>query len=161
MEQYADDSTLSATGSTIQEINDKLTSNCQVVNNWRIRNQLKLNAEKTHVMTLGTTRRLQIPGNQVTVAMDGLTLEEDPKKSEILLGCQIQADLLWHEQVRMLKTKLKKRLAGLAHIKFVLPFSKRKEVSEGMFNSVLVYCLPLFGGCDSQEIKFCRTKLQG
>ena len=28
MEQYADDSTLSATGSTIEEINDKLTYNC-------------------------------------------------------------------------------------------------------------------------------------
>ena len=48
---------------------------------------------------------------------------------------------------------MKKRLAGLAHIKFILPLRTRKIVSEGMFNSVLVYCLPLFGGCDVQEIK--------
>ena len=80
--------------------------------------------------------------------MDGLTLEEDPKKSETLLGCQIQADLKWHEQIKELKSKLQKRLVGLFHIKFVLPFHTRKIESEGMFNSVLVYCLPLFGGCD-------------
>ena len=85
--------------------------------------------------------------------MDGITLEEDPKKSETLLGCQIQADLNWHDQIKELKSKLKKRLVGLSHIKFVLPFNTRRIVSEGMFNSVLVYCLPLFGGCDVQEIK--------
>ena len=49
--------------------------------------------------------------------------------------------------------KLKSRLAGLAHIKFILPPHTRRIMSEGMFNSVLAYCLPLFGGCDQQEIK--------
>ena len=28
-----------------------------------------------------------------------------------------------------------------------------KEVSEGLFNSALCYCLPLFGGCDISEVK--------
>ena len=112
-----------------------------------------MNADKTHILTLGTDRRLQIPGNEVSVVMDGITLEEDPKKSETLLGCQIQPDLNWHDQIKELKSKLKKRLVGLSHIKFVLPFNTRRIVSEGMFNSVLVYCLPLFGGCDVQEIK--------
>ena len=153
MEQYADDSTLSATDASVETINDKLTASCQVVSNWMASNQLKLNADMTHILTLGTDRRLQIPGNEVNVVMDGITLEEDPKKSETLLGCQIQADLKWHDQIKELKSKLKKRLVGLSHIKFVLPFNTRRIVSEGMFNSVLVYCLPLFGGCDVQEIK--------
>ena len=80
-------------------------------------------------------------------------MQEDPMKSEILLGCTIQADLKWHKHILELQKKLKKRLAGLAHIKFILPLSTRKMVSEGMFHSVLVYCLPLFGGCDVQEMK--------
>lgn len=101
----------------------------------------------------GTSQRLLQPGNTVTVVMDGVVLQEDPQKSETLLGCCIQADLKWHKQVHQLQGKLKKRLAGLAHIKFILPLSTRKIVSEGMFCSVLVYCLPLFGGCDVQEIK--------
>ena len=28
-----------------------------------------------------------------------------------------------------------------------------KTITEGLFNSVLVYCLPLFGGCDKGEIQ--------
>ena len=39
MEQYTDDSTLSASGATIQEINRKLTHNCHVVSSWMVKNQ--------------------------------------------------------------------------------------------------------------------------
>ena len=153
MDQYADDSTLTATGKTITEINATLDSNCAVVSNWMAENKLKLNADKTHILTLGTKERLRLPGNQVTVSMDGLVLEESPEKSETLLGCVIDADLKWHGHVKELLKKLKKRLAGLAHVKFVLPFNFRKIVSESLFNSILGYCLPLFGACDMGEIR--------
>ena len=101
MEQYADDSTLSATGATIENINDKLTASCQAVSNWMASNQLKLNADKTHILTLGTDRRLQIPDYEITVIVDGLTFQSK-----------------WHDQIKELKSKLKKRLVGLSHIKY-------------------------------------------
>ena len=53
----------------------------------------------------------------------------------------------------MLVEKLRKRLVGLNSLKYILPFSMRNQVTLGMFNSVLVYYLPLFGGCDITEIK--------
>ena len=153
MDQYADDSTLTATGKSIPEINEKLEESCAVVSNWMVENKLKLNADKTHILTLGTQERLRIPGNKVTVTMDGFVLEESEEKFETLLGCSIEPNLKWHKQIRELLAKLKKRLAGLAHVKFILPYNLRKVVSEGLFNSVLGYCLPLFGGCDIGEIK--------
>ena len=153
MDQYADDSTLTATGKSVPEINDKLEESCSVVSNWMVENKLKLNADKTHILTLGTQERLRIPGNKVTVTMDGFVLEESLDKFETLLGCSIEPNLKWHKQVRDLLGKLKKRLAGLAHLKFILPYNLRKVVCEGLFNSVLGYCLPLFGGCDIGEIK--------
>ena len=152
MDQYADDSTLHATGKTIDEINDALEENCAVVSNWMAENLLQLNADKTHILTLGTRERLALPGNNVTVSMDGIMLEEDPLHRETLLGITIDANLKWHGQIETLLGKLKSRLAGLAHVRFVLPYNLRKLVSEGVFNSVLGYCLPLFGGCDSGEI---------
>ena len=152
MDQYADDSTLTATGKTTAEINSVLESNCAIVSNWMAENKLQLNAEKTHLLTLGTAERLRIPGNQVTVSMDGIILKERPEKSEILLGCAIDSNLKWHNQVKELLIKLKRRLAGLAHVKFVLPYTLRKTVSEGLFNSILAYCLPLYGACDIGEI---------
>ena len=153
MEQYADDSTLSATGATGEDINTKLSSSYIAVSSWMASNQLKLNPDKTHLLTLGTDRRLRMQGNEISVAMDGVRLEQDAGKSETLLGCRIQGDLKWHSQIQALLSKLRARLAGLAHIKFILPLHTRKIISEGMFHSVLVYCLPLFGGCDVQEVK--------
>ena len=60
-------------------------------------------------------------------------------------------------QVKELVKKLRKRLVGLNSLKYILPFSMRNQVTLGMFNSVLVYCLPLFGGCDITEIKHLQV----
>ena len=76
MEQYADDSTLTATGATVDAINASLEENCAVVSEWMERNKLKLNADKTHILTLGTEERISKPGNKVNVKMDGIELEE-------------------------------------------------------------------------------------
>ena len=38
-------------------------------------------------------------------------------------------------------------------MKFVLPFKQRKLVADGLINSVLSYCLPLFGGCGLGEVR--------
>jgi ribonuclease P/MRP protein subunit RPP40 len=93
IDQYADDSTLHATGKTITEINEALETNCEVVSNWMAENMLKLNADKTHILTLGTRERLAMPGNKVTVSMDDIVLEEDPQQRETLLGIIVDANL--------------------------------------------------------------------
>ena len=85
--------------------------------------------------------------------MDGLKLVEADEKFELLLGCQLQNNLKWHKQIIELVKELKKRLVGLQVLKYILPYGTRKSLTHGIFNSVLVYCLPLFGGCDIGEIK--------
>ena len=64
IDQYADNSTLYATSKTTAEINSVLEVNCEVVSNWMAENVLKLNADKTHILTLGTKKRLALPGNK-------------------------------------------------------------------------------------------------
>ena len=85
--------------------------------------------------------------------MDGLVLEESEVRCDSLLGIEIDSNLKWHSQIGKLVKKLKDRLAGLAHVKFVLPYQLRKSVSEALFNSVLGYCIPLYGGCDLGELR--------
>ena len=48
--------------------------------------------------------------------------------------------------------KLKTRLAGLDHLRFVMGRNNKKTIVEGVFNSTLCYCLPLFGGCNVSEV---------
>ena len=153
IDAYADDSTMSATGKTVAEVSATLTGDCGRVVDWMASNQFKLNASKTHLMTVGTGERLRDLETTVDVIMDGVQLVESKEHCELLLGCELQSDLKWHTQVKELVKKLKKRLVGLNSLKYCLPFSMRNQVTLGMFNSVLIYCLPLFGGCDISEIK--------
>ena len=47
--------------------------------------------------------------------------------------------------------KLKKRITALQNLRNIIPFHLRKRITEGIFTSVLSYCLPLFGGCEKFE----------
>ena len=58
IEQYADDTTVSESDSSLQVISDNLTQSCEKISSWMNQNQLKLNPDKTHIMLLGTQRRL-------------------------------------------------------------------------------------------------------
>ena len=151
-QQYADDTTLSATGKNIDTISEILTSNCETLSKWMSMNKLKLNAGKTHVLTVGTQRRLGTLTSSICVHMNGVRLIESETGSETLLGCVIQNNLKWNQNIKKLKEKLKKRITGVYKIKHVVPFQTLKVISEGWFTSVLSYCLPLFGGCEKQNI---------
>ena len=152
LDVFADDSTITATG-TAAEIGTELTNEGKKVSDWMLANKLKLNADKTHLLTVGTQQRLSTLPNPPQVYMDGILIEEGKEKSELLLGCYIQSNLKWHVQVENLLSKLKTRLAGLNKIKYIVPYNNRKIITQSIFNSIMIYCLPLFGGCDQKEIK--------
>ena len=121
VDAYADDSTWTAAGETVEEISTKMTENCELVNGWMKGNKLKLNASKTPLMTVGTGARLRIQESSVVVRMDGCILGESRDKVETLLGVQIEPSLKWHKQIEELLKKLKKRLTGLSHLRSILP----------------------------------------
>ena len=56
---YADDSTVSVSSSQIFEISERLTSECESVNCWMTKNKFKLNAQKTHLLVVGSSARLR------------------------------------------------------------------------------------------------------
>ena len=138
---------------TLEEIGTRMTGNCEIVSSWMKGNKLKLNATKTHLLTVRTAARLRMQETSLVVSMDGFILNESEDKVETLLGVQIEPNLKWHKQVEELLKKLKKRLAVLTHLRNILNFDMRKRITEGIFTSVLVYCLPVFGGCDKAEVE--------
>ena len=152
VDAFADDSTMTVTGTNVEEIGSKLTENCQVVSNWMASNRLKLNPDKTHLMTVGTGARLRMQETKVKVTMNEIELVESDDKAETLLGCLIEPDLKWHKQVNRLLVRLKARLTALQHIKGLRMMQLRKRIAEGIFLSILSYCLPVFGGCDKVEL---------
>ena len=155
---YADDSTLGATAETVEIIREKLSGECENLSNWMQSNSFKLNADKTHFLTMGTDERLHTLDNHLIVEMDGAILEENIDKFEVLLGVSMQGNLKWSEQIVTLVGKLKKRLTGLDKLRLIMNKKKKKNIVQGVFNSVLCYCLPLFGGCNNNEMKTLQVQ---
>ena len=150
---YADDTTMTVVGDNVEEIGRKLSEDCCRVSDWMKENKLKLNPAKTHILTVGTEQKLRTLPAPVQVVMDGHILQEDPSKSEFLLGCYIEAGLKWTHHIQYLIKKLEMRLVGLSHLKYIAPYTVRKIVGNDIFSSVLTYCLPLFGECGKGNLQ--------
>ena len=153
VDSYADDTTITACGPSIEEIEVRLNQDCLNISQWMRSNKMKLNPEKTHLLTLGTQRKLASLSRPLQIEMDGVPLKEDNSKTELLLGCMVEGNLKWNRHIDVLHSKLKKRLAGLSSIKYCCKFPSRKMFAEGIFTSVMVYCLPLFGGMQISQMK--------
>ena len=120
-------------------------------------NRFKLNASKTLVMLLGSAQRLARINN-LDVIMDEIKLTETKGNAESLLGIKIQNNLKWSMHVEILSSKLKQRLAGLEKIRYVMGCATKNNLVQGIFNSVLCYCLPLFGGCGQQDLDLLQSQ---
>ena len=75
VDTYADDTTLTATGKTIDVIEQQLSKDCNKLSKWMKANRLKLNHDKTQVMTMGTRQRLTNT-RPLNVQMDGVMLHK-------------------------------------------------------------------------------------
>ena len=84
--------------------------------------------------------------------MDDVELTENDDQSEMLLGVHVQSDLKWHKHVNYLLNKLQTRLNALERLRYILPFTQKKSIVQGIFTSVLSYYLPVFAGCDQFEL---------
>jgi hypothetical protein len=73
-----------------------MTANCELVTEWMKGNKLKLNASKTHLMTVGTGARLRSQASTVVVQTDGCVLEEsaDMEVDESIESCLTQILIL-------------------------------------------------------------------
>ena len=101
MDSYADDTSITATGKTAEEISQSLTRVCALVIDWMRSNRSKLNPDKTHLLTGGTAERLRHT-NKFNVTMDNIRLQQDEDNCEQLLGCRVQANLKWKRQTKEL-----------------------------------------------------------
>ena len=80
-------------------------------------------------------------------------MSESVGKCEKLLGVVFQSNLKWNKHIQDLELRLKTRLAGLRKIKFFSSQKLRKIVAESIFQSILTYCISVWGGAGKGEIE--------
>ena len=108
-------------------------------------------------MTLGTQERISRQQESILVKMNSVPLNKSESGCELLLGVTIQCNLKWSEHISNLVKKLKSRLTGLERLRLIMKKSNRKVVVQGIFESVLSYCLPLFSGCNSTDLNLLQN----
>ena len=103
-------------------------------------------------MVGGTSKRLLRlkPQENINIKMEGFQLEECEEKSEIILGVTLQSNLKWTKQ---LQQRLKDRLTGLIKVRYIISYTFRKTLAEGIFTSVLTYCIAAWGGADKGDLQ--------
>ena len=77
----------------------------------------------------------------------------EKEENEKLLGVFIQENLKWSTQVNEMIKKLKKRLNSLLMIRNIASLEIRKMIYEGIFKSVLTYCMPFWGGLSKSDME--------
>ena len=151
---YADDSTLTCTGSRPDEVTNKLTEKYSVISEFMRNNKLKLNDDKTHLLVMDTGQsRVRNQENKLVEIRTSTDIIY-PSSSGKLLGCWISNNLKWSEHIQDSKDNLilslTARLAALKKISRVSSFKNRKMLANGVFLSKVSNLIALWGGCTNE-----------
>ena len=151
---FVDDATYTFACSDPAQMSDQLSSTYKRVSNYMASNKLVINADKTHLLVMGT-RGMNSAREEVSlVAGDHMIL---PSSTEKLLGCNIHENLKWGHHIRngekSLFRQLTSRVNALSKMAVNATFETRLMAANGAFISVLSYLIPLWGGTEGYLIK--------
>ena len=139
-------------------LSTKLSEKYNVMAEYMVSNELKLNDDKTHVLIMTTSqkRRKRPVYCQITTPTEII----EPSKTEKLLGIMILEDMKWAHYIlhddNSLIVQLNRRLGALKKISKVASFKTRLMIANGTFMSKLIYMIQLWSGCE----KYLTTSLQ-
>jgi retron-type reverse transcriptase len=94
---FADDTNISASGSSLLEIQNKLNNDLSNVNTWLEANKLTLNAEKTEFMLIASKRKLKRFSGNPNITIGNYNIKE--VKNKKVLGIVLDEELKWGEHI--------------------------------------------------------------
>ena len=150
VDMYADDSTVTATGKSIQLVKQSLNNDLQEISNWCDENRMVINVEKTKIMIITTRQKwlyLDTTDPDVWIKGDQLQVVE----SEKLLGLKIDHFLTWKPHIQNIHRTIAGYLALLCRIKKYHPFQTRKTFYNCYILPHINYCSTIWGIAPSSE----------
>ena len=141
---YADDTVLMFASTSIQEIQDCLSSDLQFASGWFRQNKLHLNVSKCKWTLFGTEKRLktcEVPD----IKIDSNSLEH--VSTYKYLGLYFDKNLNWQVQVESMCNKLKQRLGVLRRVRCYLDRNTTLLLFNALVQPVADYCDTVYGSC--------------
>ena len=138
---YADDSTITCSSSSVNEIENILNIALARIHNWSVRNKLTINANKTKSMLIGSRQRVSNTDLNVSIADSPIVKVNSCK----CLGVNIDETLSWTPHVEYVKTKGASKLGMLNRIRDCVPQSCLKTLFVSLVMPSLDYCCTVWG----------------
>ena len=159
---YADDDTDNVSDASPDLLEEKIQIEANKSTAWVHDNRLVCSGAKTKLLVIGTKElrksKLLDHNRVVSINVDGHIVAES--ESERLLGLIVNNTLTWehhlygNEDHRGLIPKLSQRAGIIRKLSFIMPQEKLKTIAEGIFFSLMNYCIEIFGnvwGLDSYD----------
>ena len=138
---YADDTTLSVSGSSAQEVEHKLMVALHDVMTWITKNRLVLNSDKTFVMLIGSRANLK-KVESFNVYLNNTLLNR--VHSAKCLGVVIDDELNWSKHVDKVTKTTQRNVGVIKRAKTYLPQSSLKLLYNSLVLPHFDYCSPVW-----------------
>lgn len=139
---FADDSSLSVSGKSAEDINEKIRDKFEMVEQYMTRNKLVLNSNKTHLLVMATSKQHKKHDN-FGVYLDTGNEQIEPIDNEKLLGCRVSNNFKFNHHIRedqkSMSNILASRINALRKVSISAPFKVRKMIAEGIIISNIIY----------------------
>ena len=156
---YVDDGAYSFSSSSPETLSAVLSEKYRLLADWMNANKLVSNADKTHLMVMGSRRHKNSRQN-ISIMADGFSIK--PSATQRLLGVFLHQDLSWKQHLRdhksSLLNQLTQRLNGLRKVCINAAFPARLMLANGVIMSRLTYLITLWGGASKNLIKSLQVQ---
>ena len=151
IDKFADDTTVTKTGNTVEQVADDLNEEMENAVNWFDKNHMSVNIGKTKAFFVSTVQKQSDIQNNLPDIKIGTTKLELSRK-EKLLGVTIDNTLNWSAQVDATIKKCNSLLYLLGRIKIYLDIPTRKLYFNAYILPHLEYCNSIWGNCSGELI---------
>ena len=149
--QYADDTQILVSGKKrdLKHLVTRMEAALSSMYQWFCQNGMKLNAQKTKMLVIGTPAMLRdMP--HVTINFCGASIPDSKVVQN--LGLSMDRHLNYQSHIDVLSRKCTGILLALSHARHVMPRSALKIVIEALVFSIVRYCLSIYGSCGKVQI---------
>ena len=147
---YADDATLYAKHTNVQEIESTLQSDLNSVSEWCKTNNMAIHPLKSKCMLLGTNAKLN-KASALNLYVDEVQIDNVTSKK--LLGIVIDSSLSWNLQVDFVCKKINAKIALLKRLNYFLTDQMRQLFYKAYILPMFDYCCSVWGKNKQSHIK--------
>ena len=150
--QYADDIQVAVSGGTgdIGSLVQLMEHNLALLSRWFGKNGIKINAQKTQFIILGSRQNIQgLP----PVNIKFMEASVVGSATVLNLGVTFDRYMTFAPHVDSVVQRCTGMLSGLSHSRHNLPRSTLVSLVQGLVVFRIIYCLSVYGSCNSTQMK--------